>query len=158
MLRPLTAADIPALSALAHRIWRAHYTGIVSAQQIEYMLAELLSEKILMRQLEESSPRYTLAEMDGILAGFITCARRETYWFIDKFYVDPSLQGQGIGNALLRHVTESLPKKSELRLRVNRYNIHSINYYFHRGFSIESVVDSPFGPFTLNDYVMVKRL
>ena len=37
-------------------------------------------------------------------------------------------------------------------------NHSSVAYYARRGFSIEDMIDSSFGPFMLNDYVMVKRL
>ena len=158
-LRLLAADDIPALSALAHRIWRTHYANIVSSAQIEYMLAELFSEAALTEQLNNGRISYTLAEYKGVLAGFIAYSEKEPrHVFIDKFYAEASLQGCGIGNALLHHVIAALLKDSEIRLKINRYNIRSINYYFRQGFEIESMVDTPFGPFILNDYVMLKRV
>ena len=38
-LAPVTEPDLPVLRALADTIWRQHYAGIISAAQIDYMLA-----------------------------------------------------------------------------------------------------------------------
>ncbi len=38
LIRPLKAQDISAIQRIAELAWRAHYPGIISVQQIEYML------------------------------------------------------------------------------------------------------------------------
>ena len=37
---PLRLDEAEAVVELAGRVWRAHYPGIISAEQIEYMLAQ----------------------------------------------------------------------------------------------------------------------
>jgi diamine N-acetyltransferase len=38
-----TSEHLPEIAALAERVWRAHYPGIISHAQIEYMLARMYS-------------------------------------------------------------------------------------------------------------------
>ena len=48
-----TAADIPVLRSLAERIWRESYAGVVSAEQMAYMLDWMYSEETIRRELAE---------------------------------------------------------------------------------------------------------
>ena len=158
VLRALRAGDIPALIQLAQRTWRTHYASIISAEQIEYMLGVQFAEGELLNQIQAQTPAYTVAERSGELIGFITRRQKPPGWFIDKFYVATEAQGLGVGTALLRHISADLAPGSELRLHVNRGNRRAIDFYRRRGFDIEASIDLPYGPFTLNDYVMRKRL
>jgi len=38
-LTPITEHEFPVVRELAETIWRQHYTGIISPEQIDYMLA-----------------------------------------------------------------------------------------------------------------------
>jgi len=147
--------DIPALCALARRIWRAHYPGIITEAQIEYMLDRYYGEEFITEQFEQGEPVHILAWKDESLLGFISLRRNG---FIDKFYVDDAARSKGTGTALLSHVAGLAPEGGCLRLRVNRNNRGSVEYYKKRGFAIETELDLPFGPYTLNDYEMVKQV
>lgn len=46
-LRLMKAADLPAVSALAGRIWRSYYPGIIMQAEIEYALKKCYSKEIL---------------------------------------------------------------------------------------------------------------
>jgi ribosomal protein S18 acetylase RimI-like enzyme len=157
-LRPMRPADAAALSALAYAVWRSHYRSILSEAQIEYMLEALLSESALLCQLEEAIYRYTLAEWEGTLAGFIAMRNDPDGAYISKLYTAPALQEKGIGAALLAHAAQGLHAGNTLRLNVNRYNRTAVEYYLKRGFRIERETDDTFGPYILNDYVMAKPL
>ena len=37
-IRPVTLPDVPAISALAREIWQAAYPGIITQEQIDFML------------------------------------------------------------------------------------------------------------------------
>ena len=45
-IEPLAEGDIPALIELAGIIWRHHYPGMISMEQIDYMLAERYTPEI----------------------------------------------------------------------------------------------------------------
>ena len=54
LIRPLRNEDVSALASLARDIWRAHYPGIISVAQIEYMLAERYDEDRKSTRLNSS--------------------------------------------------------------------------------------------------------
>ena len=39
-IRPVTPPDVPAISALAREIWQATYPGIITQDQIDFMLEQ----------------------------------------------------------------------------------------------------------------------
>jgi GNAT superfamily N-acetyltransferase len=45
------------------------------------------------------------AAVDGDLAAFVSSFRRDDYWFLSFLFVHPSVQGRGLGRALLDEVT-----------------------------------------------------
>src|SRR5438093_2655307 len=48
---PATLEDIPTLRALAHRIWHEYYPGIISGEQIDYMLARMYDATTIRREM-----------------------------------------------------------------------------------------------------------
>lgn len=48
---PLAPPDVQAISVLADTIWRHHYSGIISSEQIEYMLAQRYQPTVILTQL-----------------------------------------------------------------------------------------------------------
>lgn len=150
-LRLATPADIPLIRALADKIWWAHYPSIISDAQIAYMLDMMYSETELARQMTEGQT-FRLVLADGQPLGFVAVSQlAEGSFFLHKFYLDTAQHGRGTGSEAFRQLLAALPADlREMRLRVNRRNFKSVNFYFKVGFVIEFCVDTPFGP----DYVM----
>ena len=48
-LAPGTEPEFPVLRELADTIWRQHYAGIISAAQIDYMLAGRFGDEVLRK-------------------------------------------------------------------------------------------------------------
>src|SRR5690349_1101608 len=106
-LRPATVADIPAIHALAHRIWWAHYPDIIGAAQVEYMLGRNYHPDSLRRQMQDEGQVFWLVEQDGLDIGFVAISRQEAgRYFIHKFYLDNGQRGRGVGQAALRQLLE----------------------------------------------------
>ena len=49
-IRPVTPPDVPAISALAREIWQAAYPGIITQDQIDFMLEQRYVGEPLIRQ------------------------------------------------------------------------------------------------------------
>ena len=62
-VRALTPGEIEGLIALAHRVWHAHYPGIISVAQIEYMLDQRYRPEVIRSELERSDTWWELALM-----------------------------------------------------------------------------------------------
>ena len=163
LIRPLRDAEIPALSALAAEIWRAHYPGIISGAQIEYMLAERYNEALIRAELTRIDLWWDVLMLDGQMTGytsyFLTGVAGEMK--IDKLYLHPRVHRQGYGGTLINHVAAFAARRGckRLTLAVNRHNQTAIAAYRKHGFQIaDTSVKEIGGGFLMDDYIMVKTV
>ncbi len=161
LIRPLRDEDIPALASLARAIWRAHYPGIISAAQIEYMLAERYDEAVIREELTRRDLWWEVLMLDGSITGytsyFLTDSAGEMK--IDKLYLHPGVQRRGHGGRLIDHVAAFALERgcTRLTLAVNRNNQTAIAAYHKHGFQIaETSVRKIGGGFLMDDYIMTK--
>jgi hypothetical protein len=69
-LTPTTAPDFFMLRELAETIWRQHYTGIISADQIDYMLAGRFSEEALREHTQAADRWLEMLRVSGTPVGY----------------------------------------------------------------------------------------
>lgn len=162
-LRPITDADFATVAELGARIWRRHYISMISAEQIEYMLAGRYTPDKLEPYLNSDSRWLDLLEHDGQAIGYCSYALTDSpgEMKLEQLYLLPELHGQGLGGQMLRHVEARARAlgADTLMLTVNKHNAGSIAVYRKAGFSVreEAVFDIGNG-FVMDDYVMAKRL
>lgn len=148
-LRRATEADISVIRQLAERIWWEHYPGIISDAQIEFMLGLNYSDSALKQQMDAEGQEFWLPEKNGQVLGFIALTPKgDGEYFMNKYYLET--REKGLGTIVFELLLARYPDLRVLRLRVNRCNFKSINFYFKIGFRIEYCIDTPIG----NDYVM----
>jgi ribosomal protein S18 acetylase RimI-like enzyme len=146
------------ISMLAALIWREHYPGIISNEQIDYMLARMYDVEVMRRELE-SGISYDRLLVDGTLRGFSSYGPtpNANEWKLHKLYVHSDYQRQGFGALLLKHVEEVAREHdfSTAVLAVNKKNTRAIFAYRKFGFTIrESIIADIGGGFVMDDYVM----
>jgi diamine N-acetyltransferase len=158
-----TSADLPIVQRIAYVTWHAHYPGILSAAQIEYMLARGYAIPALERFRREHGAGLAIARVDGAAAGFAAWHRhtpaRTTK--LDRLYVLPDMQRQGVGRALVAHAEARARDdgSTHLVLNVNKRNASSIAMYERCGFVREADVVADIGSgFVMDDYVMGKPI
>jgi ribosomal protein S18 acetylase RimI-like enzyme len=156
---PVTVDDIGRLQTLAGEIWRRHYAGMISAAQIEYMLAQRYGGAVLRDELERASIWWDKLLVDAALAGyasyFVTANPGEMK--LDKLYVHHDWQRRGYGAMLLDRVlaVASAYGARTLTLTVNKANRAALAAYEKYGFRIvDAVVKDIGGGFVMDDYVM----
>lgn len=153
------AAAIPEVQALAGRVWREHYPGIISPEQIEYMLERGYSTAALRRFVEDPAAGLLLAREAGVLVGFAAWYgdRAAASVKLDKLYVATCRQRAGIGARLIGVVAEAARTfgARTLSLNVNKHNHSAQRAYRNCGFVLrEAVVVDIGGGFVMDDYVM----
>lgn len=159
-IRPLKTGDIDALVKLAHEIWHAHYPGIISREQIDYMLTQRYSPRTILATFADDC--WLGAWLKGEIIGFAHALSDATphTWKLDKLYVHQDFQRRGIGKALLDSVVRkaSSDKARRLILRVNRHNLQALAAYAKYGFKIhgQDVLDIGHG-FVMDDYLLELR-
>ncbi|MES1945045.1 N-acetyltransferase GCN5 [Salinisphaera sp. PC39] len=160
VLRPADDdAALTAIAALARRIWREHYPGIISHAQIDYMLTQGYALPVMRREIEDGV-RYVLAEADGDPAGFAAhgpdAGDEDTLW-LHKLYVAGEHRGRGLARRLLDDALAHARARGadRVRLRVNRHNRVAVEAYRRLGFRIESTdIKDIGGGFVMDDYLM----
>ncbi len=160
-IAPLKIADVDRLCALAGEIWRAHYPAILSAAQIEYMLAERYNPAVVRAELQRGDLWWDQLLVNGDMAGFASyfMTRKAGEIKLDKLYVHHHRQRRGYGGMLLdRVVTMARTYGCDtLVLAVNKQNRNAIAAYESYGFKVaDSVVKDIGGGFVMDDYIMQK--
>ena len=160
-IRPATEADIPVLRDLAQRIWRECYPGIITAEQIEFMLGWMYSEDEIRSQLAARVP-WEIAELDGVPVGYLSWQREgDGRVKISKLYVLPQHQRRGNGRQMLEHISEQARAHGAhaIWLQVNKRNERAVGAYLKAGFHIEKeAVFDIGGGFVMDDYLMARTV
>ena len=158
---PAGPEDLGGIASLAGIVWRAHYPGIISAEQIEYMLTRMYDLKVMRAELEDGIS-YDRLLVEGELRAFAAYGPAGADEMkLYKLYVHPDDQRRGLGSHLLKHVEDVTSRRGlrSLCLTVNKENHKAIAAYRKNGFSIrDSIVANIGGGFVMDDYVMAKSV
>src|SRR6188474_2361298 len=117
--------DIPLVRQLCFKVWPQTYTGIITDEQIEYMLKMMYSEESLMNQMTEQHCQFIFVYDDEHPVGFASFSEIEpTIFKLHKIYVLPDQQGKGTGKFVIDHIINAIKKKGAraLQLQVNIRN------------------------------------
>jgi putative acetyltransferase len=122
-LRPYTTADEDAAIELWRRTWAQHYPRIDFNARVawwrERWRQELVPVALIM-----------LAEIDGVLVGFVTVDPKTMY--LDQIVVAPEHWGSDVARVLVDEAKRISPRG--LDLLVNKDNDRAIRFYEKHGF------------------------
>jgi ribosomal protein S18 acetylase RimI-like enzyme len=163
VITPVTRTTVGSLIALARQVWQCTYSGIISQEQIDYMLGQRYSPQRLFEELAMPGVWWDQATIDGRLAGFSSCllAPAGSEMKLDKLYVDPQRQRMGIGGRLIARVEEHARASGcrTLILAVNKRNERAIAAYRKQGFAVRESVCVDIGQgFVMDDFIMARSL
>ncbi|MEI7613166.1 MAG: GNAT family N-acetyltransferase [Betaproteobacteria bacterium] len=155
--------DVEALIALARIVWQDAYAGIISQEQIDYMLGQRYNTARLLEELGSPEVWWDKAQVDGELAAFASTLLTNVpgEMKLDKLYVDPLRQRHGLGALLIAHVSERALAQGchTLMLAVNKRNERAITAYRKHGFVEREAVRVDIGNgFVMDDFIMSKSL
>ncbi len=156
-----TADDIPLLRALAEGIWRESYAGVVSAEQMDFMLAWMYSAETIRRELAEGVCWEVVRRGDEAVGYLSITFGADGVAKLNKLYLLPAHQGRGLGQQMLARVLALATARdaSEVRLQVNKANVRAQRAYERAGFvRIEEAVFNIGGGFVMDDYIMGRRI
>ncbi|MFN0033312.1 MAG: GNAT family N-acetyltransferase [Flavobacteriales bacterium] len=167
MLKPVpiitTAAeeDLPTVQRIAYDTWPIAYTGVISAEQIAYMLEMMYSLPSLERQMKEEGCEFLLVQFGRDMAGFAAYSEEEPGKFkLHKLYVLPQMQHLKLGRTLLYEVCMRAKARGGklLMLQVNKNN-KAQSFYERNGFNVARAITVDIGHgYVMDDYVMEKAL
>lgn len=156
--RKATSADIALIQELAEKSWRAAYTEILSAAQIDYMLGTMYSVVELEKQIENPNLSYELILFDHQCAGFMGHELNVESGTakLHKLYLLEEFKGKKIGVAAMSHLKDEVLAVGNTRLILNvNKNNPALHFYKSHGFTVyaEGVFDIGNG-FVMDDFLM----
>jgi GNAT superfamily N-acetyltransferase len=160
-IREAQAHELHIINRLAHQTWPHAFENILTAAQVQYMLAWMYHPHTLLNQHRQGQ-RFLICAHHGADRGF---AAIEHHWKdsrlsrVHKLYVLPQAQKTGTGSALMQHIEHLARQAGDqgLSLNVNRYN-PAVGFYEHLGFVRVASEDIDIGQgYLMEDYVMERR-
>jgi len=146
---------------LAQRIWPVVYPGIITHEQISYMLERMYAVETLERDVREKHIEYALIRLQGEVVGYTGAGPEDGAYFLHKLYLLPEFSGRGLGAAALSWVCGRAAASGHqaVKLRVNKNNTAAIRAYLRSGFVFAGdLVADIGGGYVMDDYVMVRHL
>ena len=143
--------DIPLIRNLSTKIWPPTYSAILSAQQIDYMMALMYSEEALLQQMKDNH-EFIIVKDGKEAIGFASFSMTQPgVYKLHKIYVAPLNQGKGTGRFVIEQIIKAIVRKGglSLQLNVNRNN-KAKEFYEKLGFKVIKEEDIDIG----NGYLM----
>jgi ribosomal protein S18 acetylase RimI-like enzyme len=159
-LSPVSSTEqIETTAQLAAEIWTQHYTAIIGAEQVAYMLAKFQSKAAITQQISEGYQYYLLDSKNP--SGYLCLKQEDNALFISKIYLKANQRGKGFGKVMMEFTKNQAINLgvNELRLTVNKYNTKTISAYEKMGFSKKREVVFDIGNgYIMDDYEMILNL
>lgn len=157
----IDTSQLHRIHELAHRIWPVVYPGIITHEQINYMLERMYAIETLERDVREKQVEYALIRLQDEVVGYTGAGPEDGAYFLHKLYLFPEFSGRGLGAAALAWVCQRAAASGHqaVKLRVNKHNTAAIRAYLRAGFEFGGdVVADIGGGYVMDDYVMVRHL
>jgi len=153
--------EYPVILNLAREIWAITYKGILSPEQLEYMIDMMYAPAVVDKERNEGII-FELVKDAGTPVGFISYGPYAPGKIkLHKLYLSGAYHGKGIGSAMLSHAKEAAKKcgAKQLLLNVNKNNVRAIKAYKRNGFTLVREEKNPIGNgFFMDDYVFSVNL
>lgn len=154
-----TTADIPLVRELTYKVWPQTYAGLLSQEQIDYMLDMMYSPSSLEKQMNDGA-QFIFVYEEKEPVGFASYQEiKPGIYKLHKIYVLPSQQGKGTGRFVIDHIIDEIKqrKAKALQLQVNRNN-KAKSFYERLGFTaIEEIKLDIGNGYFMDDYIMEKK-
>jgi len=147
--------DFQQVYQLASEIWNDNYKGIISQEQIDYMLNMMYNSERLQQDLDDNYQWEFIYNNDSLI-GYLAYVIIDDRVFLSKIYLKTSAQGLGLGKLALNQVKKFAKNNncSAVYLTVNKGNEKGVRAYKKFGFTIiaEEITDIGDG-YVMDDYV-----
>lgn len=147
------------LALLAREIWQEHYTPLIGAEQVAFMLDKFQSADKIWQDISQNHLSYSQLELDALMIGYMAAKidPNKKTCFLSKIYILNAYRGRGYARLLLDNLAAECQDRGADRiwLTVNKGNSGSIAAYRKMGFhQDDAIVTDIGGGYVMDDYVM----
>lgn len=97
-ITPLQADRIDELIAVARRVWHAHYPGIITVKQIDYMLERGYNRDVILNEMTRQGITWLSIAAGSGMIGFVSVGPYgDDAVKLHKLYLLQEYHGRGIG-------------------------------------------------------------
>lgn len=154
-----TIQDIPEIQRIARKSWRENYPGIISEDQIEYMLDLMYSRDALEIDFQNPNYQYYLVsnhENNNIAIIGFEKDYEPGITKLHRIYLLKSEKGKGYGKASIDYVKTAAKQYGNhaIILNVNKRN-PALQFYISQGFTVMDQGAFHIGKgFVMDDFIM----
>jgi ribosomal-protein-alanine N-acetyltransferase len=132
VIRRAIETDIAAIAAVGSRAWASNIFSF--EPELPGMRTHV--EKAFREFAESSWTTVLVAEVGNSIVGW--GARDENNDYISDLWVEPAVQGQGVGSTLLRAMKTAIDEAGYPRARISTHarNVRAVKLYEHEGFAV----------------------
>ncbi|HEX7367147.1 MAG TPA: GNAT family N-acetyltransferase [Pelobium sp.] len=158
-IKPAQLFDAELIGSLANEIWPVCYAGVISNEQITFMLNDLYTTDAITRQMQ-AKHQFFLLELDDVPHGFASVSQETTTAYkVQKLYLLPAIHKKGAGKFFLQEIENYCKQKGALQILLNVNRNNSARFFYQKmGYLIIDTVDINYHKYVLNDYIMAKNL
>lgn len=142
---------------LARDIWHEAYAGMITSEQIVYMLDLMYADLVITGEMA-AGIIWEIIEYDALPCGFISYGLADNNNVkLSKLYVHRHARGKGIAQAALQRIIAyaQANRRTSVYLTVNKQNRRAVRAYQKNGFVIaESAVFDIGNGYVMDDYIM----
>lgn len=158
MIREISGdSDIRLTAQMAQEIWNEAFRGIITQEQINYMVDKYQSYHAMKDQIENQGYTYFIISKDGKDAGYCGVqVKEDNSLYLSKMYLLKEARGQWLFEQMTNHLVKLCRDKgiSRIWLTVNKHNDRAIAAYIKNGYkNIRSQTTDIGNGFVMDDYV-----
>ena len=158
MIREISGdSDIRLIAQMAQEIWNEAFSGIITQEQINYMVDKYQSYHAMKDQIENQGYTYFIISKDGKDAGYCGVqVKEDNSLYLSKMYLLKEARGQRLFEQMTNHLIKLCRDKgiSRIWLTVNKHNDRAIAAYIKNGYkNIRSQTTDIGNGFVMDDYV-----
>lgn len=151
--------DLNEIRQLLCKVWTDTFHGILSEHIVAEVPLTAYDYQFLKSQLQNPSIKFLIAKnANEEIVGVINAKQDEEVLYLNRLYIDPAFQGQGIGIRLVDEITNMFPSAKEIILEVVEKNSDAIKFYLKNGFNVIGRNINQINDITLDVLVLKKEI
>lgn len=159
ILPAIADEQIKEIAILADQIWPQHFTPIIGADQVDYMVEKFQSYDAITHQIKKEGYQYFLFRDHGENIGYMGVRPERSSLFLSKLYLRKDSRGNGFASKAIAFLSDFCKEEHlyKIWLTVNKHNDTTIAIYQKLGFVIAREQKTNIGNgFYMDDYIMEK--